>query len=261
MKCQPLSCQSFQPRLQALLDSRQSIDADRQVSEHIEACPECATLAAAYAAVARVPGCATHSASATQSASVNGSAHINGPAPIAGLADRVMAELQTPSANVRPKRRAGAESLAKHGGTKHSSIRWKQTVAVLAASLLVAVGIGLQQGTNNGADVQQPSTTNSGLATGGLATDNATLVAPTPAVNVPGQDILYRAGQGLASISLVGMRSRSARATEPEPTGNEQGSPPAWEIFRTLLPREGETPSPTQGETGFFVPSSGVLLA
>jgi anti-sigma factor RsiW len=204
-----MHCQQFESRLQALLDSRQDIDTDHEVCRHIEVCPDCQVLASAYAAMAgaRLP---------LRTDTVD------------GLADRVLAELNTPVAQIAKPRMA-------------STPTWTRVAIALAASVLVVVSlVRLREATS-----PAPPYT-SAPNTGSLAGDPA-----STRQSIPGGEVFYRTGQGLASISLVGMRSSSTQ-TETQPKSNENQRTPLFDTFRTWWPAGSESSTPAQGETGWI---------
>lgn len=217
-----MNCLQFQERLQALLDSRQDIADDQAVRQHMAGCPDCEALATAYTAVVRVP---------LRSADEQ---------PIEGLADRVVAELNSPATH-RPAA----------SGPRY--VVWLQMAAALAACVLVAVGIYRQE--------EQAAPSGSSPGSHQVATEHATAPIATPAVDLPGREMFFRTGQGLASFSIGGAPSSASQSPETGATSDGQFFYRTLNQLRRYLPAEGDSGSATQGETGFLEPPTYALVS
>ncbi|WP_425396957.1 anti-sigma factor family protein [Aeoliella sp.] len=217
-----MHCLQFQERLQALLDSRQDPADDQAIRQHMANCPECEALAIAYTAVARVPAPAADEPT------------------IDGLADRVMADLNKPVAQTT--------SAANSARTP-----WLQWAVALAACVLVAVGV-LRQSEDVATPPGQP-------AADRMAVDAGASTIATPAVDMPGSEMFYRTGQGLASFSLVGMQTQGSQAVETEASSDGQLFRRALDTFRSIWPGESEVGPATQGETGYLEPPTYALVS
>jgi hypothetical protein len=220
-----MQCRQIEQRLQELLDSREAIDSDDEVREHLELCGECAVLAAAYDAVARSP------------------APCQADAPHAGLAARVVAEAIGSSRTQSPT----------------TWLTWG--AAAIAACLLVALGLNLDDGDRSApAKVDAPVAVSENSPPEAVAANTSENPHRPEAILVPGHDMWYRTGQGLASISLVGLRSQRTASSDSETTSNDPLLDRAFDTLRTLWPSEGATGSPTRGETGSYDPNAHVLV-
>lgn len=213
-----MHCEMIENRLHELLDSRRPLNADEALCEHLESCDECAELAAAYAAVAR-------------------GEHVSRPTrPIAGLADRVLAEVN----QARPLRRSA----------------WRAGTAVaLAASLLIAVGLALR---NDTSIVEPPNAVELTVAS-----DNTMMVGHAqqqvahrlPARGVVGEDMWYQTGRGLATITLAGMRSTDSAAIEADGAVESEFIRRAYDALRQMWDPQRDA-QPTNGETGWLDPAA-----
>ncbi len=213
-----MHCIQCEQRLHELLDSRRDIDSDEELRDHLVDCSECAALAAAYEAMARVPIKTAASA---------------------GLADRVLVEINLPSPN--------------------RAISWRAwTGLAMAASLLLAVGIALK---NDNPPV--PDDVDPVVATDQQPTIEA-IANVTPADSnreVPGRDMWYLTGQRVASISLVNLLAQRTDASEAETQSDDQLIDRALNSIRTLWPLESDSITPGEGETGWRTPASAILVA
>jgi hypothetical protein len=148
--------------------------------------------------------------------------------PLDGLADRVVADVVM---NERAKPQAA---------------KWPTWATwAVAASLLVAAGLAIRNaGLPNGDEIAPV-----------IANDDED-AADSPMVhNVPGQEMWYRTGQGLASISLTSLRTRDVSAIDAESASDGQLFQRAYDAVRQMWPPQGENPAPN-GETGWFYPAS-----
>lgn len=226
-----MQCRQTERRLHDLLDSRQDIDTDPALREHLEWCRPCATLATAYDLLARAP------------------AHRNAREPMNGLATRVIAQVAAPSPVAR-------------------RTTWRSwTALAVAASLLIAVGLAMGD-RESGQPATPTATTLTERPIAAPQAETKTMVVEATAVKpaatqptVPGRDMWYRTGQGLASISLAGLRSQRTTTAETESPNDAQLLDRAFDTLRTMWPREGESQNPARGETGWRTPGENVLAA
>ena len=249
-----MRCQQSEALLQKLLDERCDIYSgdwsnsqgpnsdwtDSGLFAHLEECDACAELAAAYDALAH-----RSSANSKQLASSD--------ERIPGLANRVLAE-----ALAEPSTRQPAIGTTAH---------WKTWGAVaLAASLLLAVGLGLRHEDPSGL-VNPPLGPSAESDPSPQAEElpvlaNAESPSGTqlqPARNMMGQEVWYRTGRGLASISLTNLRLRnvsmSSNGFEDQPQFFHQ----AVDALRQIWPPQGEAVTPNS-ETGWYDPASPLVL-
>lgn len=219
-----MNCEQIEQRLQELLDSRQTIDSDDELREHVELCAECAKLATAYDALSRQPT-------------------FNQPhQPLAGLASRVVAEVS-------------AVSPAKPQAT------WRTWSALtIAASLLVGVGLILRDDNQNTpTDTDQPL-----AVIEDPEPEDVVAAADEPPQALPrevaGREMWYRTGRGLASISLASLRSQRTVSSEAESQSEQQLLDRAFHTIRSLLPGVNQGTLPTNGETGWRGERRSVLV-
>lgn len=217
-----MNCLQFQERLQALLDNRQDIADDQAIRQHMAACPDCEALATAYTAVTRVP------------------LRIVAGQPLAGLADRVTAELNQPVAHTAPAARS-------------RYVRWAQWAVAVAACLLLAVGL-IRQNDQASPALSQPGADQ-------VAGEMPTTPIGMPAASMPGSEMFYRTGQGLASFSLGGMQSQGSQTAEAEASSDSQLFRRALDTLRILWPGEGDGSPSTQGETGYLPPPTYAMVS
>jgi hypothetical protein len=209
-----MHCQQFESRLQALLDSRQDIDSPL-FDDGGEVCRH-------------IEVCPDCQVLASAYAAMAGARLPVSNSSIDGLADRVLVEVNTPVAQITKPRVA-------------STPTWTRVAIALAASVLVAVSlVRLRE-----------ATTSAPPYTSAPNTDSLAVESTNVRKSIPGGDVCYRVGQGLASISLVGMRSSSTQS-ETQPKSNENQRTPLFDTFRTWFPGGSETSSPAQGETGWI---------
>jgi hypothetical protein len=212
-------CQLVEAQLQQLLDSRVSVtdflESDDSWARHARSCPGCRSFAEALE-LATSPVCGRELSEWRA----------------AGLADRVVASLAVAKADRRV--------AARTGGTFSKRLRRGWLVTALAASLLLAVGLGRLLA-RLGGEVDGPS-----------VASQPTTVESEKGPEVPQR--WYPRGVGLASISMAVLTSTEADMRQAASAPGEQPLlDRAIEAVRRVLP-EWEPEVPTNSKTGVSLP-------
>ncbi|QDU54597.1 hypothetical protein [Aeoliella mucimassa] len=217
-----MRCDQAELRLQTLLDNRQQVEDDTALTEHLASCGECATLASAYQALA-ADRCEPL------------------PSSNISLADRVMSEI---AADPQPTKTIVREPYAPH---QHTSVSWYRWASLaIAASVMVAILFNQDPSTTPVAPPNNPS------AVPMIA--DAVPHTSYPVEQAPGREVWFRTGQGLASISLVGLSNRNMTTPETEAPSDSQMF--RWPLPNSLpemdfLPSPSDSATP-KGETGLL---------
>lgn len=220
-----MNCAETDLRLQELLDSRASLDADGPLADHLESCTRCATLAAAYQVLACPP---------TPPSTP----------PIERLAARVLADVATPRSTSTGQQTPNFASRA-----------WP--AAVLAASVMVAVVLVRGQ-----ADVlQSPTQQVASTEASAVAPTGSTPEFITAVRDERGRRLMVRTGVDLASIYLVGMRWPSPITISETTAAGGMLLPSVDDTLRRWWPvlKDAAQPQPHESRLGKSLAWSGVV--